>query len=222
MNKITVLCLTSLLCFALAGCAAADAQSIASGMTNSNTTSSSKTEATSQRTVIGKVKSITGNEIELALGEYQAFTGRGTEGDSGANNGNTTRPRQGAQNRSSTSGTANTAVTGTVAMGGMNGSADMVPGGAPPDFAGEAIPNEGGASPGEQAGQDGQGAQSGTQKFVLNGETLLFSVPVTVPVTTANNSTTLNFSQILVKNMIEVTFDASGETEVVFSIKILS
>ena len=68
----------------------------------------------------------------------------------------------------------------------------------------------------------GAGRSSGSS-ITLTGEVETISIPVGTPVTMAGSTTTLDFSQIVVKNVITITYETGADgTEYLASITILS
>ena len=150
-------------CLLLCGCGDTSAPS-----------SSSSGDTAASRTVTGKVKSVSGNELELAIGTLGSGqgspSGEEEEGDDGV-------PSRGGDHSSRQGDT---------------------PGGRP---------SGGAVSPDIQ----------------LTGEVETISIPVGTPVTMAGSTTTLDFSQIVYKNVVTITYETGSDgTEYIASVTILS
>lgn len=185
---------------------------ILSGCSQVSSSSSSQDSSSVTRTVTGKVKTVSGNELELAIGTLNTppSDGSGQEEASGSDSGSSgrgSRPDSASQN----SGGSN-APAGEMPSGGMGGPMGEMP-------SGEGFPGgeAGGMSPGA-----GSGRSSGSS-ITLTGEVETISIPVGTPVTMAGSTTTLDFSQIVVKNVITITYETGADgTEYLASITILS
>lgn len=189
--------------------------------------------------VYGKIKSANGNEILLVMGTPGGGGAQGI--GSPASGGNTSSPEAEApssdgsgvrsprdltvnegsaapegdmpspnRQRPSLDGEtpADTALPGGSAEGTGPGTAQ--PGG------GEAAPDStpGGASPsgGRRQGSAG-GARSESITLTYTGEERLFLIPVTATITSGqgNNSRTVRFTQLAVKNVVRLTLDGNGD-----------
>lgn len=189
--KQRILALALAACLLFAGCGGASAPaSSAAGMEEG-------------RTLTGKVKSVSGNELELAIGTLETQRGGGGEKEESA------PEKTPAQDRGNSSQQAGSPPSG--------GGAMMSPptgGGAMSDGMTSFTIDMGGSA--SKPASTGPAIQ-------LTGEVETISIPVGTPVTMSGSTTTLDFSQIVVKNVITITY-ATGDdgTEHIASVTILS
>lgn len=186
--KQRILALALAACLLFAGCGGASAPS------------SSAAGVEEGRTLTGKVKSVSGNELELAIGTLENQRGGGGEEEESA------PEKSPSQDRGNSSQQAGSPPSG--------GGAMMSP------------PTGGGAMSGGITSFtiDSASKPASTGPAIqLTGEVETISIPVGTPVTMSGSTTTLDFSQIVVKNVITITY-ATGDdgTEHIASVTILS
>ena len=178
-------------CLLLCGCGDTSAPS-----------SSSSGDTAASRTVTGKVKSVSGNELELAIGTLGSGqgspSGEEEEGDDGV-------PSRGGDHSSRQGDTP----------GGRPSGGEMEIGGG---MGGE-MPS---GFPGAMGGMAGSGGAV-SPAIQLTGEVETISIPVGTPVTMAGSTTTPDFSQIGYKNVVTITYETGSDgTEYIASVTILS
>lgn len=191
----------------------------------SETTSSELPEGT--QTVYGKIKEINGNEVLLAIADYNERSSMGGPQTGQNNSENNKAPLEDEEQAENNSPPA------------QDGDFEGMPQDDGEGFpTGEGFPADGGGSDssrqeryggrggqsGERQGGNRQGAAGGAgggmgnsaggaSSVTLTGEEIQYQIPVTALVTTGqgDNAQTIRFTQLAVKNLIRLSIDDSGK-----------